>query len=143
MLAILGLFPFELKTAPFQQLRRATSWRWVGNKRIGKRAAYQYAGLGEDTITLSGKLMPEITGGPTTLDALRLMGDQGKAWTLIGGDGTIYGLFIIKNVEETKTAFFKDGTPRKIEFNLSLERADDTNIDQLGALTRVGLGLLT
>jgi len=71
------------------------------------------------------------------------MGDQGKAWTLIGGDGTIYGLFIIKNVEETKTAFFKDGTPRKIEFNLSLERADDTNIDQLGALTRVGLGLLT
>jgi phage protein U len=143
MLATLGVFVFTLKTAPFQQLRRATGWRWVGNNRHGRRAAYQFAGPGDDIITLSGVLLPEITGGPTTLDALRLMGDQGKAWPFIGGDGTIYGLWIIENVEETKTVFFENGTARKIEFSLSLKRADDTRIDQLGALTRIGLGLLT
>jgi phage protein U len=142
MLAILGLFPFSLKTAPFQQLRRATNWRWVGNNRIGRRAAYQFAGPGDDAITLSGVLMPEISGGMLSLDALRLMGDQGKAWPLIGGDGTIYGLWIIEGIEETKSVFFENGTPRKIEFSLSIKRADDTRIDQLGALTRVGLGLL-
>lgn len=120
-----------------------TGWRWVGNNCVGKRAAYQFAGPGDDTITLSGVLMPEITGGPTTLDALRLMGDQGMAWPLIGGDGTIYGLWMIQSVEETKSAFFADGTARKIEFSLSLKRADDTNIDKLGVITRLGLGLLT
>lgn len=142
MLATLGFFVFALKTAPFKQLQRSTGWRWVGNNRVGKRAAYQFAGPGDDTITLSGVLRPEITGGPTTLDALRLMGDQGQAWPLIGGDGTIYGLWMIQNVDETKTAFFPDGTARKIEFSLSLKRADDTNIDKLGVITRLGLGLL-
>lgn len=143
MLATLGQFVFQLKTAPFNQLRRATGWRWAGNNRIGRRAAYQFAGPGDDAITLSGVLMPEITGGPTTIDALRLMGDQGKAWPLIGGDGTIYGFWFIESVEETKSIFFEDGTSRKIEFSLSLKRADDTRIDQLGAITRIGVGLLT
>lgn len=143
MLATLGLFVFQVKTAPFNQLRRATGWRWTGNNRVGRRAAYQFGGPGHDAITLSGVLMPEITGGPTTLDALRLMGDQGKAWPLIGGDGTIYGLWFIESVEETKSVFFSDGTARKIEFTLQLKRADDTRIDQLGALTRIGTALLS
>lgn len=142
MLATLGVFVFKLKTAPFQKMRRATSWRWAKNKRIGRRASYQFLGPNDDAITLTGVLMPEITGGPLTLDALRVMGDSGKNWPLIGGDGYIYGLWVIDSIEENRSLFFKDGTARKIEFTLNLKRTDDTNIDQLGALTRVGLGLL-
>jgi len=142
MLATLGVFVFKLKTAPFQKMRRSTSWRWANNKRVGRRANYQFLGPGNDAITLTGVLMPEVTGGPVTLDALRAMGDTGKNWPLIGGDGYIYGLWIIESIEENRSLFFKDGTARKIDFTLNLKRTDDTNVDQLGALTRVGLGLL-
>jgi hypothetical protein len=141
MMATLGLFVFQLKTAPFQQLRRSTRWRWASNSRIGVRPSYQHLGQGEDAITLTGTLLPEITGGRVSIDALRVMADAGKAWPLIDGEGTIYGLWFIDSIEETRSVFFKDGAARKIEFSLSLKRADDSKIDQLGSLTRLGLSL--
>jgi len=142
MMATLGLFVFQLSTAPYQQLRRSTNWRWASNNRIGNRPSYQHLGQGEDVITLSGTLLPEITGGRVSLDALRLMADAGKSWPLIDGEGFIYGLWFIESVEETRTIFFKDGAARKIEFSLSIKRADDSQIDKLGVLTRIGLNVL-
>lgn len=142
MMASLGLFVFTLKTAPFQELKRKTSWKWVSNNRIGQRASYQYTGPGEDTITLSGVLMPEVTGGRITLDAIRIMADQGKSWPLIDGEGTIYGYWFVESVEETRSVFFANGAARKIEFTLNLKRADSSMLDQIGALSRTGLGLL-
>lgn len=142
MLATLGIFVFQLKTAPFQTLRRSTRWRWQGNDRVGQRAAYQFMGPGDDLVTLSGVLMPEVTGGPVTLDIIRAMADAGQAWPLIGGDGYIYGLWFIESLEETRSELLEDGAARKIEFSISLKRSDNTKIDQLGAITRAGLGLL-
>lgn len=139
MMAALGMFVFKLDTAPFQKLQRTTNWRWATNSRIGKRPSYQSLGPGEDAITLSGVLLPEITGGRTSLDALRTMADSGMAWTLIDGEGYIYGLWVIESVTEDRSEFFKDGAARKIEFSLAIKRADDSNIDKLGSLTRIGL----
>ena len=141
MMAALGMFVFKLDTVPFQKLQRTTNWRWVTNSRIGKRPSYQNLGPGEDAINLSGVLLPEITGGRTSLDALRAMADSGMAWTLIDGEGYIYGLWVIESVTEDKSEFFKDGAARKIDFSLALKRADDSYIDKLGSLTRIGLAL--
>ncbi|MCW8966889.1 MAG: phage tail protein [Candidatus Pacearchaeota archaeon] len=141
MMAALGMFVFKLDTVPFQKLQRTTNWRWATNSRIGKRPSYQNLGPGEDAITLSGVLLPEITGGRTSLDALRAMADSGMAWTLIDGEGYIYGLWVIESVTEDRSEFFKDGAARKIEFSLALKRSDDSYIDKLGSLTRIGLTL--
>ena len=141
MLASLGLFVFQLSSAPFHQLQRSTSWSWSKQTRVGKRSAFQFAGPGSDEITLSGTLAPAITGGRASLDVLRTMGDSGLAWPLVDGEGYIYGLFIIADINETRTELFADGAARKIDFTLKLERADDSTIDKIGALTRIGLGL--
>ena len=58
--------------------------------------------------------------------ALYAMAEQGRAWPLISGSGWIYGMFVVSNVSETGTAFFEDGTPRKISFTLSLTRVDES-----------------
>ncbi len=136
MLAALGLFVFSLKTAPFQQLSRDTRQRWAANNRIGQRPALQHMGPGEDTITLSGVLAPEITGGPASLDVLRLMADSGKAWTLLDGKGFFYGLWGIDGISETRTLFFANGTARRIEFSLSLKRIGEGELEHLGDLAR-------
>lgn len=122
---VLGDFVFELRSAPFQQYRRSTQQRWGANNRIGRRAAQQHIGPGDDTITLSGVLLPELTGAPSHLERVRDMADSGDSWALIDGDGYLYGKWIIESVDETRTLFFTNGQARRIEFSMSLKRVDD------------------
>jgi phage protein U len=125
MMMALGLFVFGLHTAPYQQLQRQTSWRHPATSRVSARPGRQFAGRGDDTITLSGVLYPEITGGKLTIEALKAMADEGMAWPLIEGTGLFYGLFVVEDVSETHSEFFPDGAPRKIEFSIKLVRTDD------------------
>jgi phage protein U len=142
MMMTLGLFVFGLYTVPYQQLARQTQWRHPSASRVGRRPARQYIGPGDDTIDLSGTLYPELTGGRISLALLREMADTGKAWPLIQGDGTFYGLFIIENITETGSVFFPDGAARKIDFGIKLTRVDDEEVDLLGAMTESLMALL-
>lgn len=135
MMLSLGLFVFEIKTTAYQSLSRQLSWRWQQHDRIGLRAQQQYLGKGDENITLSGTLMPEHTGGESSLALLQQMADKGKAHTLLDGTGKVLGIFIITAIHQTRSEFFRDGTSRKIEFSLTLKRIDDHAVDRLGDLS--------
>ena len=142
MMLALGMFVFSLSTAAYQELQRQTEWRHASNNRIGAAPARQFMGRGDDAITLPGIIFPELAGSTLSLDALRLLANTGKAWPMVEGTGRIYGLWVIESLSETKTVFFRDGTPRRIEFTLTLKRTDDDRIDLLGAATSTGLNIL-
>ena len=142
MMMTLGLFVFSLETLAYQEFQRQTAWIHGKTSRIGTNPARQFQGRDDDTITLSGVLLPGLAGKALSLEALRMMGDTGKAWPLIEGTGKIYGLWIIENLQETKTLFFRDGAARRIEFTMTLQRIDDGRIDMLGVATQAGVGLL-
>ena len=108
----------------------------------GLRPLPQFLGVNEEKITLSGVLMPEITGGKLSLMALNLMADEGKAWPLLEGSGTIYGMFVVNSVSETHTEFFSNGAPRKIEFTLTLTRVDESLAAMFGDMKAQADGLL-
>ncbi|WP_280569379.1 phage tail protein [Chromohalobacter sp. 296-RDG] len=135
MLMALGMFVFEVGSVPYQQLKRATEWRHASQSRVGDRPAYQFVGPGADTITLTGTLLPEFTGGRVDLDEIRDMADKGQAWPLVEGTGRQYGLWVITKVDETSSAFFRDGAAAKIDFTLTLEHVDDRRTDLMGDLT--------
>lgn len=141
MMMALGLYVFGLYTVPYQQLQRQMSWRHPANSRVGRRPSRQFLGPGDDIITLSGVLYPELTGGKVSLAALKTMADEGKAWPLIEGTGIFYGLYVIEELSQTDAVFFPDGSPRKIEFSLKLTRVDDEP-DLLGQVTGKLLTLL-
>ncbi|MGP2036348.1 phage tail protein, partial [Citrobacter freundii] len=44
MMMVYGMFVFELKTLPHQQLQQNKSWRHVKNERINRSASWQYIG---------------------------------------------------------------------------------------------------
>ncbi|PHM55168.1 MULTISPECIES: phage tail protein [Xenorhabdus] len=134
MMAALGLFVFMLKTTPYQSFQHKQSWRHAFNSRVGARPAWQFVGPDNDTVTLSGDLYPELTGGSLSLIALKLMADSGKAWSLIDGSGAIYGMFVIESIDQTKTEFMSGGAPRKISFTLTLRRVDNNLLEMLGDL---------
>ena len=142
MMLALGMFVFSLSSLAYQEFQRQTDWRHAVNNRVGSHPAHQFLGRANDSVTLPGVLLSELAGTALSLDMLRLMANTGKAWPMVEGTGRIYGLWVIENLSETKTVFFRDGTPRRIEFTLTLKRTDDDRIDLLGAATSTGLSIL-
>lgn len=124
---IFGMFVFAIPTATYQSLQRTTAWNHVSNNRVGSSPAYQYVGKGEDSITLDGSIVPEF-GSQLSLTALRLMGDTGKAFPLIAGNGKIYGMWILESIDDTQTYFFKNGKARKVEFSLKLKKTQTAGV---------------
>lgn len=134
MMLTLGLFVFMLQTLPYQSLNRTVGYRWPSNARVGLRSASQFLGPDDEEITLTGVLLPEITGGRWSLLTLQLMSEQGRAWPLIEGSGTIYGMFVIESISESHSDFFADGSPRRTEFTLNLKRVDESLSAMFGDL---------
>lgn len=134
MMMTLGLFVFMLKTVPYQELQHQRSWRFPTNNRVGYRPTAQFLGPDNDTVTLSGVLLPELTGGRLSLFALEQMAELGKAWPLLEGSGTIYGMFVVESLSQTKTEFFSNGACRRIEFTLTLKRVDESLGEMFGSL---------
>ena len=133
MMMALGMFVFSISTLAYQDLQRQTSWRHPSSSRVGSRPARQFTGAGDDTITLSGLLLPELLGTSQSLRELREMGGAGLAWPLVTGAGEVCGAWVIESLNETRTVFMDDGAARRIEFNLQLARVDDDKIDTLGS----------
>ncbi|MCV5490589.1 phage tail protein, partial [Escherichia coli] len=109
MMMVLGLYVFMLRTVPYQELQYQRSWRHAANSRVNRRPSTQFLGPENDMLTLSGVLMPEITGGRLSLLALEQMAEQGKAWPLIEGSGTIYGMYVMSRVSEIGSVLFGGG----------------------------------
>ncbi|WP_445190378.1 phage tail protein [Shewanella sp. M-Br] len=137
----LGFFVFSRLTVPYQTSQHDMVWRHPTNSRVGARPSAQFLGVGDETLTLSGVLMPEITGGELSLDALRKMADTGKAYPLIEGRGTVTGFFVIEKISKGRSEFFSDGAARKIEFTIELKRVDEKNTSLIANENLIGMGI--
>ena len=130
-MAKLGEFVFGIDTAAFQELQSVSSYRWQAQNRIGRKPAQQNTGQGADTINLSGVIYPHWRGGMAQMEVLRSMAANGEPLALIYAFETIgqyCGRWCITEIRDTRTIFFDDGTPRKIEFDISLiEYGDDAS----------------
>jgi phage tail protein len=121
----LGLFVFTVQTAIYDKLQRDTKIMWGKKQAIGVGPTHQFVGLDEDRITLSGSLVPPITGGADQIDKLRAMSLKGKSWNLVDGAGKDLGAWFIDSVSQTGSFFKGNGEARRIEFSLSLKLAPD------------------
>lgn len=139
MMMVFGLFVFELRTLPYQQLQLSRNWRHVKNDRVGRSAKWQYVGAGENQLTLGGLLYPEITGGNLSLGGVSTMAYTGLAWPLIDGVGSIYGMYVITGLQETHQEFDRFGKAKRIEFTLSLQRVDEDIRERLQNATNSNL----
>ena len=128
---ILGYFVFSLYTLAYQDLQRQLAWRHASTIRVGARPAHQYLGPDDETLTLSGVLLPEFASSRLSLELLEAMATTGRSWPLIQGDGLLYGEYLITGIQTTGTLHFQDGAPRKIEFQLTLKRTDSALLGDL------------
>lgn len=123
-LIALGLFIFGMDGLAYQELDRRKSWRHGKNPRFGAMDAGQFTGPAEESITLTGMLVPEVAGQPSDIDTLREMGDTGDAYPLVLGNGKVLGNYRIINVDDRWRNLIAGGDARAIDFALDLDRAE-------------------
>lgn len=116
----LGDYRFSLDTAAYDQLERTHAWRWATVERIGAKSAAQYLGEGDEAIRMSGAIYPHFRGGIGQVEKLRAQASTGAPLQLVDGKGLVWGFYVVTDVTERQTIFFGNGTPRRIEFEISL-----------------------
>lgn len=123
-LMVLGMFVFGMGTLPYQEFQRRMSWRHATSERHTERPAAQYVGLGEDTVSFVGVLVPEVAGSFSAIDNLVDMASTGDNWPLLDGAGQIWGSYRIVNIDLKGTSIIAGGIARRTEFAIDLDRQD-------------------
>lgn len=131
MLMSLDQFVFGMSTLAHQELQRQTQWKHASNARVGARSGRQFTGPGDDTITISGVLVPELAGNLSSLDDVRAMADKGQAYVLVDGAGTVFGAYLITGMHQTGSHIDANGLPRRVDFSITLERTDDNRASSM------------
>ena len=126
VLLSLGSVQFSLNTAALQTISRNTESNWAQVPRIGHLDALQYTGPGSDVWTIPCDLYPDWKGSANVIEALRMMARSGDIYFLIGANGDVIGLFIVRSVTEEQSLYKSNGTPRKHSFTLTLQRFVET-----------------
>ncbi|GFM34022.1 phage tail protein [Desulfovibrio subterraneus] len=121
----LGAYVFSLDTAAYQQLSRATAYRWQALERVNQLAALQFTGPGEDSISLNGVILPTFRGGLGQLDVMRAEAAKGEPLLMVDGRGYVHGRWVILSVNETQKTFERGGAPLQIEFSIRLRKYDE------------------
>lgn len=130
-----GFFPFSLESLPYEQFSKKTNYKYGSNSRVGTRDAQQFLGAGDETIVLSGKLLPMITGGRNAVELLKLQASSGKPFPLIERTGRIHGNYICVNTNEVARQFEHTGAPHIVDFTLEFKRVGDDLLGTMGVIT--------
>lgn len=118
----LGMFAFTFASAPLQDRAEKKEWRFAEGDRVGARPAVQFLGPGDDTVTLTGMILPGFAGAFTSIETLERMAGEGQAWPLLEGDGRVLGNFRIDGIDVKKGRFLDTGEARRGEFSIDLKR---------------------
>ena len=121
IMMILGEYPFSIHTAAFDSLQHSTEYNWQSQQRLGRKPAQQFTGFGEETIGLSGLMLPDFSGGMGQITAMRESAAKGEPLILISGNGFVMGKWCITKVSNTSSVFWGNGSARKIEFSMDLK----------------------
>lgn len=120
---------FHQSTRSFDRAKRSTDYNWATVDRMGptRRPAKQYVGPGEDKVTLEGVIFGtynpggEYVGG-RQLDELHERASEGSPYLLQDGNGLVWGMFCLVNIDEEGSIFIDTGAPRKQAYTLTFER---------------------
>ena len=87
---------------------------------IASMKAHEFMGPGDETLTLTGQILPFHIGGLTQLDALKEMCRAGNRFPVMRGDGVTMGWYALKSVGEGHSELAADGVGYVVKHTLSL-----------------------
>lgn len=122
-------FIFSVNTLLFDEVQLESSQRYAKQERLGQRPVVQNLGPDNDTASLPGVVFDCWLGDQHSLEqlyALKEAGEPQALWTVRNGIGIPYlpGRWVIESISETRSDLGKGAKAHKVEWMLSLLRAD-------------------
>jgi phage protein U len=104
--------------------------------RVSRSAAHDYAvkpvvgamppledvGEGEDSLTVSGRLLPGKLGGLTELESLRGAKETGTPQFVMRGDGVALGFFAITGLNEEHSFLDRAGVGQVVDLTITMRK---------------------
>ncbi len=124
MLYLLGAV--ALDTAPFSvdEVDRTATADFAVKPLIGTAPGREFMGEGDDTIVLTGQLLPERIGGLTELEALHGFRRAGQRVPVMRGDGKMLGWFVLTEVRERHEQLDRNGVGGMLHHTLTLVKVE-------------------
>lgn len=116
----LGPVPFSVPTGTFDEVQRSTRWAIDQPDTLEGMGSPVSRGRESDTMVIRGVAFPGFTGTQNSVERLRELGDTGRSYVLVDGDGNLYGNWMVTAVNESRSAFMANGQPRKITYDVTL-----------------------
>jgi phage protein U len=143
MLYNLGAVAIDTTPFSIDEVERVASADFAVKPLVGTAPQREFMGEGDDTLTLSGQLLPERIGGLTELEALHGFRRAGQRIPVMRGDGKMEGWFVITEIREAHSELGRRGIGGTLNHTLTLVKIepDGTNPSILGSLISL-FGLL-
>lgn len=129
MLYLLGAVTIDTKPFSIDSMERESGSSVASKPVMGGRERKEVTGEGEDTITLSGQLLPFRIGGMSELETLHDMRRKGQRFPLMRGDGYRFGWYYISEIAETHSEIARNGVGHVIAHRITLNQADEDGGD--------------
>lgn len=118
----LSLDTFGLEVAEFEEEVGAD---FAEHALVGRRVDLEFSGPGEETLELSGSLLPFRDGGLSLFALAKSLARAGAPQFVMRGDGEVYGWYVIKKAKGRHKLIMPTGVGFVVEHSLSLRRVDD------------------
>lgn len=132
----LDTFPIEVGSAEIE-----TSGDFAKHELISSRRGYEFVGPGEDSLDLSGQLLPFHIGGLSELEFAKQLCTTGEPVFVMRGDGQVMGWYQLMKVKERHSQIGPGGVGFVVAYALHLEKIDDPGPEIGGDLIDVILSL--
>ena len=122
-LAQLGRFMFSPSVGSYEELERTWQITWAKPDPIGSSPVKQFMGPGDELMTISGGIWPEIQmPGMWKIEDLAAAAKTGRTMSFVLGNGRVLGQWCVEEVSEYQTLIESGGYPGEISFSISMSR---------------------
>ncbi|MTI13429.1 phage tail protein [Sansalvadorimonas verongulae] len=126
--AKLGNYVFGLTTASIDSLSRSWAWQWANQNRLGNRPVKQFGGIGDQTISLPGIIIPGEYGEADYIERIAAEADSGHPLLLVtnvNGVGKVLGYWSVTRCQQTSSQLDAFMQARQIDFTIGLSYYGD------------------
>lgn len=125
MLFMIGSVQVDVRPFNVDQVTRSAAADLAEKATLSGRKPIEFMGPGEDTLTLSGQLLPSKLGGLNELETVRSLMEQGAVLPVMRGDGSRLGSYMITRLREAHRDLLRDGVGFTIRHTITLKRVPD------------------
>ena len=131
----LGPVVFGVRTIPPVRRRRSARYRWEGIPRIGARPGRQWAGVGDERITLECVQAAGL-GVRSALDGLRALAAAGTPHVLMSRSGRPLGWWVVAALNDGGEPLDGNAEPIVNSIRVDLERVDENLLSRAVSVAR-------